>query len=264
MLRGRHLLTLLVCSAALVLPACAPPRPALPTGATTPFPEAPAAYAAAVRLCEATRTFSATLDLSGRAGGQGLRGQLDVGFAEPDHVRLEMRAPFGRPVFILAAAGPRATLYLPREDRVLPDARTADIIEALVGLPLDGAELRTVVSGCGFGVAEPHAGRLYGGGAVGVETADATTYLRKVHGRWRVVAASRPPLSVHYLAFTPARPSAIRLYAAEPLRADLTVRLSDVNVNVPLGPDVFEVAVPPGAEPLTLGELRRAGPLGAP
>jgi hypothetical protein len=37
--------------------------------------------------------------------------------------------------------------------------------------------------------------------------------------------------------------------------------LSDVNINVPLDPAVFDVDAR-GAVPLTLDELRRAGPLG--
>ena len=45
-------------------------------------------------------------------------------------------------------------------------------------------------------------------------------------------------------------------------RADLTVRLSDVNLNVPMDAAVFAVDVPAAAQPLTLDELRRAGPLG--
>jgi hypothetical protein len=261
---GRHLLTLIVCGAALSLPACAPRRPDLPTGAASPFPDAAMAYEAAVRTCRTAHTVAATLDLSGRAGGQGVRGQVDAGFEAPDKVRLEMRAPIGRPVFILAAAGPRATLYLPREHRVLRDVPTADIVEALVGLPLDAADLRAVVSGCGFGVADPGDGRAYAGGWVAVATGDSTTYLREVDGRWRVAAAARPPLLVHYVAMTATRPSTLRLQAPEPSRTDVTVRISDVNVNVPLAAEAFEVVVPPAADPLTLEELRRAGPLGAP
>jgi hypothetical protein len=112
-------------------------------------------------------------------------------------------------------------------------------------------------------VADPEAGRAYGGGWLAVDTAGATTFLREIDGRWRVVAASRPPLSVHYSTFTATRPTALRLQASGPSVADLTVRLSDVQINVPLGPDVFAIDVPAGAEPLTLEELRRAGPLGA-
>jgi hypothetical protein len=35
-----------------------------------------------------------------------------------------------------------------------------------------------------------------------------------------------------------------------------------VDVDVPLGPEAFEVKVPASADPITLDELRRAGPLG--
>jgi outer membrane lipoprotein-sorting protein len=51
--------------------------------------------------------------------------------------------------------------------------------------------------------------------------------------------------------------------ATESASADLTMKLSDVNINVPLEADVFKIDIPPGADPLTLDELRRAGPLGA-
>jgi hypothetical protein len=42
---------------------------------------------------------------------------------------------------------------------------------------------------------------------------------------------------------------------------DLTLVLSQVDVNVALGDDVFRVEVPKGAVPITLDELRRTGPL---
>jgi hypothetical protein len=42
----------------------------------------------------------------------------------------------------------------------------------------------------------------------------------------------------------------------------LTVKLSETELNVPLGPEVFQLDVPREADPLTLDELRRAGPLG--
>jgi hypothetical protein len=45
--------------------------------------------------------------------------------------------------------------------------------------------------------------------------------------------------------------------------ADLVVRLSQVDVNVPLEPAVFQVDVPDDATPISIEELRRAGPLGA-
>lgn len=255
---------LLLCLAAAAGNACAPRRPALPGGPAAPFPGAADAYLAAVQECRGAQAVGATLSLSGRAGSQSLRGSLDAGLEAPAKVRLVMRAPFGRPIFVLAAADTGATLYLPRDNRVLRNAPTAEIVQALLGVPLDAAELRALISGCGFGAAEPREGRSFGGGWLAVETGDATTYLREVEGRWRVVAASRPPLSVHYSSFTAGRPSALRLQSTGEPTTDLTVRLSDVQINVPLDPEVFVVDVPAAAAPLTIEELRRAGPLGVP
>jgi outer membrane lipoprotein-sorting protein len=44
--------------------------------------------------------------------------------------------------------------------------------------------------------------------------------------------------------------------------ADLTLRLSDVDINTTLDPKTFDVDLPARAVPITLDELRRAGPLG--
>jgi len=258
----RHSVALVLCSAVGTLTACAPKRIALPTGDGTPYPDAVQAYQQAVQDCRGARTIRATLGLSGRAGSTRLRGNVDAGFEAGGKVRLEGRPPLGRPVFILVAAGSEATLLLPRDNRVLRGVRPADIVEALVGLPLGGEELRAVVSGCGFGAVDPTDGRAYEGGWVAVDGGGATTYLRQVDGRWRVVATTRPPMTVHYSAFAGSRPSALRVQSSAASRADVSVQLSDVDINVALEAAVFQVQIPPGAEPLTLEELRRAGPLG--
>lgn len=260
--RSRLRFALALACTLFTLSGCASRRAVeLPSGDGTPFPDVAPSYADAVADCRNARTITATLGLSGRAGDQRLRGSVDAGFAAPENVRLEMRAPLGRPVFILAADGPEATLYLPRDHRVLRNARASEVVEALVGLPLDGADLRAIVSGCGFGVAEPGAGRSYAGGWVVAETGDAQTYLRQIDGRWRIAAATRSGLTIHYGEFAGGRASTLRLQAPAS-KADVSARLSDVNVNVTLEPAVFTVDIPPDAEPLTVEELRRSGPLG--
>ena len=241
--------------------ACGPKRIELPTGTGTPFAGAAAAYAEAIADCRTIRTMTATLRLSGRAGAQRLRGTLDAGFEAPARVRLEMRPPIGRPVFVLAAADSGTTLYLPRDHRVLRHESAGDVVEALVGLSLDGAELRALVSGCGFGEGTPTDGREFGGGWVTVETGATRTYLRRLSNRWRIAAAMRSGLTVHYGDFADARPGTVRLQSP-PAKADITARVSDVSLNVTLEPAVFTVDVPADAAPLTLDELRQAGPLG--
>jgi outer membrane lipoprotein-sorting protein len=253
---------LALCASAAGLPGCAGKRVSLPTGPGTAFPGAGSAYQQAVQECRSVRTIRATLGLSGRAGSTALRGTVDAGFEAPDKIRLEGRHPLGRPVFILASPGPQTTLYMPRENRVLQNATATDIVEALVGLKLAPHDLRTLLSGCGFEVGEPADGRQYSNRFVAVTLGSTTTYLRQEQGRWRVAASARPPVTVVYSDFASGRPATLRIRATGAPAADVTVRLTDVSLNVPLESDVFAVDVPAGAQPLTLDELRRAGPLG--
>ena len=134
------------------------------------FPDAAAAYTDATAQCRTIRTLSAELGLSGRAGGQKLRGHLLAGFATPGKVRLEAPAPFGRPIFTLAMHDDAATLVLNREGRVLRDAKPAELIEALTGVALNPDELRAAVSGCGFGVEHVDGGQSYPGDWVSAES----------------------------------------------------------------------------------------------
>jgi outer membrane lipoprotein-sorting protein len=260
--RVRLAIALACCASMGALAGCANKRISLPSGPGTPFPDADPAYQQAVKECRNVRTIRATLGLAGRAGDTRLRGNVDAGFEAPEKIRLEGRHPIGRPVFILASPGPQTTLYMPRENRVMQNASATDIVEALVGLRLAPHDLRTLVSGCGFEAGDPSEGRQYGGGLGAVTVGGTTIYLRQEQGQWRVVAAARPPLTVTYSVFESGRPSTLRLQSTGTPQADVTVRLSDVNINVTLEPEVFAVEVPAGAEPLTLDELRRAGPLG--
>ena len=204
------------------------------------------------------------MDLSGRAGDTRIRGTIHAGFEAPDGLRLEGVGPFGRTVFVLVGKGTSSTLLLPRDDRVLRNAPPAAIVEALAGVPLGAAELRAALAGCGLGVVQPAAGRMFDEEWAAVDEGETTVYLRQTAGRWRVGAASRGPVTIHYSDFASDRPATVRVRTAPAAgaAADLTLRVSQVEINVPLAPKVFEIEVPRDAAPLTLDELRRAGPLG--
>jgi outer membrane lipoprotein-sorting protein len=262
--RGCSLFAVLL---ALLVSGCGAKHFEPPSGAGTPFPDFAAALDQAREHCRGVKTMRLTLSLSGRAGSTKLRGRVDAGLASPAEIRLEGRAPFGRPVFILVARDAKtATLWLPRDNRVLRDSAPAAIVEALAGVALGPDELRSVLAGCGFGTAPPSDARAYGDVAA-VDAADGSTqYLRRTDTRWRLVASTRDSLTVEYRDFTAAGPATVRMSRSLPGSSgsptDLTVKLSDVELNVPLEAEVFRVDVPPDADPLTLEELRRAGPLG--
>ncbi|MEO5896104.1 MAG: hypothetical protein ABIS06_10410 [Vicinamibacterales bacterium] len=249
------------CALAIAASACAPPsRPSLPHGAGTPFPGFESAYQQATLECAGVRTITMELALSGKAGDTKLRGRINAGFAAPDDMVLEGLAPFGKPAFVLAARGADATLVLPRDQRVLRGAAPSAIVEALAGVVLTPAELRTAVAGCGLSVAATtRAGRSYGNDSVALDSEAGTVYLRRSEGRWRLSAVVRDGLTIQYADFTGGRPATVFVRTAV---ADLALRLSQTEINVPLDPRVFDIDVPQNAVPLTIEELRRAGPLG--
>jgi outer membrane lipoprotein-sorting protein len=77
------------------------------------------------------------------------------------------------------------------------------------------------------------------------------------------VAATSKGIDVRYSDFVDGRPSTIRLRTTtQTAPTDLTIRLSQIDVNQPLDASAFEADVPAGATPMTLQELREAGPLG--
>ena len=197
-----------------------------------------------------------------------LRGRIDAGFAAPDRARLEGVPPFGRKVFILVAQDGKGTLVLPRDERVLRDAPPDQIVEALAGVALGPDALRTAIAGCGFGGA-PSDGRSYPNGWVAAVSSEGTTYLRPRGDAWEVAAAERGPVTIiySYSADRAGRPSAVRLRSVTDGRvtADITLTLSDVDINITLEPRVFDIGpdLPERPVPLTLDELRRAGPMGA-
>jgi hypothetical protein len=244
--------------------ACAPRLAPLPSNPGTPFPDAGDAYVRATEHCQKVQTMAAVLAISGRAAGDRFRAKVDAGFAASGRVRLELPAP-GKPFFVFVTNGNRATLVLPRDGRVLENAPPDKTLEALAGIDLDPDALRAIVAGCGFGAGIPTEGKAFGKGWAAVTVNQSTNWLQEIAGVWRLMAASRGPLDVRYADFANDRPSTIRLRTSPgtgPQATDLVIRLSQVDVNQPLGDDAFRVEIPADAKPLTLEELRRSGPLG--
>jgi len=245
---------------------CAARLPALPGGPGTPLADYAAAYAQATERCRGVRTFAGVLNLSGRVSGTRIRARIDAGFASPGRIRLEGLPPalaFGRPIFVLVGEPDGAMLVLPRDKRVLTGEPTERIIEALAGVELTAEELRAVVSGCGFGPVEPQGASAYENGWIAVQAPATTTWLRNTEGAWQPLAAVRGPVEIRYEEFSGAYPSRIRIRTApvdSGTRADLTFRVSDADINIELGPEVFRVDVPADATPLTLDELRQSRP----
>jgi hypothetical protein len=217
------------------------------------------------------RTLRGQLGLSGRVGNERLRGPLIVGFERPSSMRLDAVAPFGPPVFILAGRNDSATLVLQRQERIIRDAPPEAILEALTGVSLGPADLLAVFTGCVVPAPRPTAGRIHSGdvAAIDIESGDqgqtrrtATVFLRRAGSRWQVQAARRDRWQIEYVFGTGMFPQSVRLVSLSPdVPVNVAAELTSIETNVDLDPAAFTVQEQKNLQPLTLEELRQAGPL---
>jgi outer membrane lipoprotein-sorting protein len=248
---------------AVVLSGCAQRTLQLPTGSGMPLPDFAAIHAETSKACAGVRTLTAELALSGRAGEQKLRGRALAGFQAPDSMRLEGVAPFGAPAFILAARGKTATLLLPRDHRVLRETPPEQILGALTGVSLAPADLQAILTGCVVPAAKAVSGTQYGNDWRSIALqGGAVIYLRRVKNAWQLRAATRSGWRIEYPGTTgSAFPRSVRLISSDAPKVDMTAQISQIETNVPIDAAAFTVDVPGDALPITLSELRDAGPL---
>jgi hypothetical protein len=203
------------------------------------------------------------LALSGHAGRTRLRGRVIAGFERPASMRLEGVAPLGPPAFILVARGGEATLLLPRDERVLRGASPEDVLGALTGVGLAPADLHALLTGCVTPEPMPRSGRIHGNGMASIDLdGDATLFLTRTNGAWQLRAATRRGWNVEYANWQGSFPRTVTLRSiAGGVDVELTAAVSELEANVPIDAAAFAIEVPPATKPLTLAELRDAGPL---
>jgi hypothetical protein len=243
--------------------ACGARRIQLPSDSGAPLPNYSEIHAEVSASCRGVRTLEAELGLRGSAGGRRLSGRLRAGFERPSSMRLEAVAPFGPPGFILATRGEQAVLLLPRDQRVVQGESAEAILGALTGVTLAPADLEAVLTGCIVTDTRPVGGRLHANGWASIDLeGGARMYLQRM-GTWQVRAGRRDGWEVDYPMWHGTFPQTIRLRSvSEPANVDMTATLSQIQVNVDINPSAFTVDVPADASPLTIEELRQAGPLG--
>lgn len=223
-----------------------------------------AVHASLARACTGVTTLTAELGLSGRAGTQRLRGRVIAGFAAPDRMRLEGVAPFGAPGFILVARGSTATLLLPREHGVLRGATAEEILGAMTGVALSTSELLAVLDGCVVPAPMPESAMMHANGMVSIRLRGTVTeYLQRQGAAWQMRAAHRPGWDIEYPSWSGGFPSAMRLRSPSgaATAVDLSASISQLDTNATIPADAFDVKVPNDARPITLEDLRDAGPL---
>ena len=256
-------------AAALATTSCAAPLMKLPSGSATLATDGAEVRRQASATCRSIRTISAEVSVQGKVGGHRLRARLLAGLASPASAYIEAPAPFGSPIFIFSARDDDATLLLPRDRRVLERGRPADVLEAIAGVPLGPSDLREALTGCS---ADPSASTVQALGAdwrMASGPTDLYWHRDRPMDPWRLVVvrhhdAGRPDWRAEYRDFMNDIPRTIRLISADRRRFDLSLNLSQVEINVPLDAETFRIQIPPGTSPISLEELRDSGPLAAP
>lgn len=263
--RARTIVCLL---AALAASSCGASLTRLPTGPGTPANDAADALTQATSACRAVMSMTADASVSGSAGGRRLRARLSLGVQSPASARLEAIGPFARPLFVLAARGDTATLLLNEDNRILEGGQPRAVLEAITGVPLDAAELRDALTGCSLSSRAPADGQQFGDDWRMLRDGSRSIYLNRnpPSAPWRLVAVvhqdgTAPEWRTEYRDFVDGLPRTIRFVSSSQDRFNLRLELRDIELNPALGPEAFEVRVPTSAQPITLDELRRAGPL---
>jgi hypothetical protein len=257
--------------------ACATVTPILlPAGPWVPDAGGQAITAAAMSACRGVRRLTAEVVVRGQVGGAKIRGRVLAGFERGGALRLEAPAPFGAPIFVLASRQNRAVLWLPRDHRVVRDAPVEDVLDAIAGLRQTSDDLLSLLTGCLTAAGPAAAGdvRRNAQGVLMTTLQDGTVaYLQRTGTDWRLTAGTRESRadgqswSVSYADFSTAFPATIRMWrtaqpvSGEPLRSALVLQVSQMETNVSLESRAFDIAVPTDAVPMTLEELRQAGPL---
>jgi hypothetical protein len=264
---GRRPSTVILFLASMLAGSCGAPLMKIPVGPGTPASDAPAALAEAIKACRTINTFTAELAVSGSVGGRRMRGRLVAGLAAPASARLEAPAPFGAPLFTFVARGNDATVLLERDRRVLEHGRPDAVLEAMTGVSMSPAELRTTLTGCAEEREAAGEARSLGSGWLMIP-GSRRLYLRrgKPTDPWRLVVvishdSSGAEWRAEYSDFDGGLPRSIRLASTDPSRFNLKLALSQVETNVALGDEAFRVRIPASTAPITLAELRDAGPL---
>ena len=137
-------------------------------------------------------------------------------------------------------------------------------------MALNPADLLAVFTGCVVPAPRATAGRLHAGGlaSIDIESAEqgiqrtATVYLRRNGSQWQLRAAKRDRWQIEYTPGTGSFPQLVRLISTNPdLRVGLNAALSQVETNQTVDPKAFIVEEQKALMPMTVEELRQAGPL---
>ena len=243
----------------VIFSGCATSRINLSLGESIPLRNFQKVFSSATNPCRQVKTLELMLAISGRMGEESLRGRVRGAFEHPASLRLEGLSPFGAPGFVLVAQPSAAVLLLPRERRIVSDANAKELLGELAGVALGPADFGALLTGCLFPDPHPRAARSYRNGLIGIDLeSGATIYLQMIRDVPVITAGTRDGLIVEYKDYVRGLPRRIRVQSldVDQVKTDLTVILSQVNINTNLNPDVFLIQRRQDYLPMSFNEFR--------
>lgn len=244
--------------ALLVIAAGCASRFTPPTGLAQPVApaEVAAIWTTATAGCEDLQAFNAEVRPSGRVAGSRVRGlELLVAVETSGRVGLEALAG-GQTVFTLRGTAEAATLWLPRERRVVV-APANTILARLVGLDIEPARLLSLFGGCvALDRTPTRVDRV--GEMVRVTTPDTVVYLEAREGGWGVRGGTFGPFVADYRSWAGRWPREIGIRSVETYDPSVDVQLAVgvPRINPELPEAAFTVSVPPDAVSADVMDLR--------
>jgi hypothetical protein len=248
---------LMLVSAMLTSSACSPAMFSPPSGPGEPATNAADVWQAATARCQSVTAYSALIALSGSAPRFPTI-NVTAAFTSAGAAYLQAQHS-GKPLFLLAGDGSRAALWL-RDDNTITTAPLPDIVHALVDVKLGGEDFLAFLTGCPLRNRSVTDARRYGS-LLSIRTADGRAFL-DVTTSPRVRAADTRGVLIDYgKTPSPAWPADVSISTETP-RVQLRFRPEQVEINETLPTEMFAMpATAKSATPITLEELRKAGPL---
>ena len=206
------------------------------------------------RESEAIKRYQGFVRIRGKGPDGSFDGRLVVIFERPDDFRIELLGPFGSTRWSAVATENGIRVLFPGSKQYVEEPHTADIVGRLLGVPLDAEEVMALLSGIGKPLpVEVIAGYRQGPATIGmlaegdrieltedgqVSSVQARTYRVSYPTPWKKRRRQIPDRL---------------LLSTESIR--VTLSAEDVDVNVALDPDAFELDIPDGAARLRPADI---------
>lgn len=192
-----------------------------------------------------------------RVRGKGPEGRFSASqvliFERPQNVRVELLGAFGSTRWVAVTSGVEILVWFPGRREFLQETRVGDVVGVLLGIELSPEEVMAVLSGTGLPLRGERAlSAVRQGDITRIELKDAMLELEGEQVKTATCANYRVSYPTRWKATGRQVPDRVELKTD---RIEATLRIEDLDVNVPLHPQAFRIKLPEDAERLELDQI---------